>query len=283
MIYLLATTIIWAFSFSLIGVYLVGLDAYFSVFIRALLATIVFIPFTKFGDISHKLKLQLIAIGAIQIGIMYLFLYQSYNYLSIPEILLFTIFTPIYVTLIYDILHKKFTYLYLISASIAVLGAFIIRYDNVEGKFLFGFLLIQCANISFALGQSSYKSLLEKHANINQKDIFGYFFFGALFVTTIALFLFGNFSKMQPTITQWAVLSWLGIVASAIGYFLWNKGATIVDAGVLGIMNNALIPLALFVNILFWGKIENYVTLSIGSLVILFSFFVHQKFIKKKH
>ena len=38
---------------------------------------------------------------------------------------------------------------------------------------------------------------------------------------------------------QWSVLVWLGVVASGLGYFMWNYGATQVDAGTLGIMNNA--------------------------------------------
>jgi drug/metabolite transporter (DMT)-like permease len=34
------------------------------------------------------------------------------------------------------------------------------------------------------------------------------------------------------------ILVWLGVVASGLGYFMWNYGATQVDAGTLGIMNN---------------------------------------------
>ena len=43
--YLFAVTLLWAFSFSLIGVYLAGqVDAWFSVLIRVALATLVFLP-----------------------------------------------------------------------------------------------------------------------------------------------------------------------------------------------------------------------------------------------
>jgi hypothetical protein len=44
--YLFAVTLLWAFSFSLIGVYLAGqVDAWFSVLMRITLATLVFLPF----------------------------------------------------------------------------------------------------------------------------------------------------------------------------------------------------------------------------------------------
>ena len=46
MAYLFTVTLLWAFSFSLIGVYLAGqVDAWFSVLIRVALATLVFFPF----------------------------------------------------------------------------------------------------------------------------------------------------------------------------------------------------------------------------------------------
>ncbi|MDR0580444.1 MAG: DMT family transporter [Campylobacteraceae bacterium] len=282
MIYLIVITVLWAFSFSFIGVYLGNLDSYFLVFIRVFFASLIFIPFTKFRGVPKKLKLSLLAIGSVQIGIMYLCLYHAYHFLTVPEVLLFTIFTPFYVTLIYDVFHKQFNALYLVSAFVAVLGAYIIRYENVNSGFLIGFLLIQAANICFAAGQSAYKYLIEKYKTFDQKEIFGYFHFGALAITTVAILLLGNFEKMTPSTLQWGILVWLGVVASGIGYFMWNKGATMVDAGVLGIMNNALIPAGLFVNIIFWGKIENYVSLGIGTAIILFSLWLHAKFMKLK-
>jgi carboxylate/amino acid/amine transporter len=258
-----------------------GLDKYFLVFVRIALAAALFVPFTRFRGIPPILQFQLLLIGSIQIGIMYMLLYHSYSFLTVPEILLFTIFTPFYVTLVYDILAKRFHSLYLISAAIAVIGALIIRYDNVTDDFLTGFLLIQGANICFAIGQSAYKYVIEKNQNFNQKEIFGYFHFGALIVTSLAFVILGDFEKIDASPLQWFVLLWLGLAASGVGYFLWNKGATMVDAGVLGIMNNALIPAGLVVNIAIWGKVENYVTLTIGTAVIIFSLWLHAKLIKR--
>ncbi|MDR2643162.1 MAG: EamA family transporter, partial [Planctomycetaceae bacterium] len=143
-----------------------------------------------------------------------------------------------------------------------------------------GFLLIQVANICFAAGQSAYKYVAEKNQNINQKEIFGYFHFGAFIITAAAFFIWGNFEKIYPSPFQWFILLWLGLAASGIGYFLWNKGATMVDAGVLGIMNNALIPAGLIVNITIWNKVENYKTLTAGTIIILFSLLLHAKFVK---
>ena len=283
--YLVLVTIIWAFSFSLIGEFLAGhVDSYFAVLVRVILASIVFLPFTDFKNIANSLKLKIMGIGIVQIGLMYIFFYKSFMYLSVPEVLLFTIFTPLYITLYYDFLKKKFTPLYLVSVSLAVIGAFVIRYQGINSDFLFGFCLVQGANICFAIGQISYKYLMqqEKMKNIKHLSVFGYFHFGALIVSVIAFLAFGNFDKISPSFIEWGVLFWLGLVASGLGYFLWNRGACTVDAGVLAIMNNILVPAGLLVNIVIWNKDVNYLTLFIGGSLIMLSLYVHY-FIMKRY
>ncbi|MGG7073137.1 EamA family transporter [Campylobacter sp. 9BO] len=277
---LIFVTILWAFSFSLIGEFLSGkLDSYFSVFTRVALASLVFLPFTRFKGVPMRLKLAVMGIGAVQIGAMYLFYYNSFLYLSVPEVALFTIFTPFYVTLVYDAFEKKFHSLYIISVGIAVLGAFVIKYGGINEGFLKGFLLVQGANICFGFGQSAYKILLDRN-NVEQKGIFGYFNFGAFFVTLVALLLFGNFSKITPSATQIFVLLWLGVMASGLGYYLWNKGATEVDSGVLAIMNNALIPAAIIVNLIFWQKDADVLRLVAGGVLLYISLLIHKRIIK---
>ncbi|MBO8086554.1 MAG: DMT family transporter [Marichromatium sp.] len=279
--FLIIITLVWAFSFSLIGEFLAGrIDSYFAVLVRVALASLVFLPFTHFRGVPTRLKQQLMLIGAVQIGAMYLFFYHAFGFLSVPEVVLFTIFTPIYVTLVYDALNRTFKPLYLISASVAVFGAYVIRYHAIDTGFMVGFLLVQGANICFAIGQSAYKKVMESHTMINQRHVFGYFHFGALGVTGLAFVLFGNMERISPDATQWAVLLWLGVIASGLGYFLWNKGASLVDSGVLAIMNNALVPAGLIVNLFLWGKPANLLLLGIGSGIIGFSLWLHSYFMR---
>lgn len=277
---LVFVTILWAFSFSLIGEFLAGrLDSYFAVFARVALACAVFLPFTKFRRVPLRLALGVMAIGAVQIGVMYLFYYNSFLYLSVAEVALFTIFTPFYVTIVYDAFALRFRALYLLSVGIAVFGALVIKYGSINEGVLKGFLLVQGANLCFGAGQSAYKILLEKY-NVSQKSVFGYFHFGAFFVTLAAFLAFGNFERMSPNATQVLVLLWLGIVASGLGYYLWNKGACEVDSGVLAIMNNALIPAAIIVNLVIWHKDADLLRLLIGGAIMYVSLMVHKKIVK---
>lgn len=116
---------------------------------------------------------------------------------------------------------------------------------------------------------------MESYQDIKQSEVFGYFHLGALCVSILAFIMFANPDKLSPTLIQWAVLIWLGVVASGLGYFLWNKGACEVDAGVLAIMNNALVPVGLIVNLFIWDKQTNYLLLILGSIVIAFSLYLH--------
>ena len=204
---LIFVTLLWAFSFSLIGEFLSGrVDSYFSAFSRVVLALAVFLPFMKFELKNIGLYYKIALIGAIQIGTMYIFYYNSFLYLNVAEVALFTIFTPFYVSIVYDIFARRLRPLYLLSVTVAVIGALIIRYGSVNSDFWLGFLLVQGANLCFGIGQSSYKFLLESKGFSEQKGLFGYFFVGASLVTGAAFVLFGNFSKISLDFTQALVL-----------------------------------------------------------------------------
>lgn len=284
MFYLSAVTLLWAFSFSLIGVYLAGqVDAWFSVWMRIALAGLVFLPFLQFKNIPAKLIGKLMAIGGIQLGLMYCFYYQSFLLLSVPEVLLFTVFTPIYVTLIYDLLKGRFSPWYLLTAMIAVAGAAIIKFAGINENFLNGFLVVQGANLCFALGQVGYKHVMEQNkVEISQRTVFGYFYIGAFLVASVAFALMGNSDKLPTTTLQWGILTYLGLIASGLGYFLWNKGACLVNAGALAVMNNALVPAGLIVNILIWNRDVDLTRLLLGGAVIILSLWVNETWVKRK-
>ncbi|WP_413693645.1 carboxylate/amino acid/amine transporter [Psychromonas sp. KJ10-2] len=281
MAYLLSVTLLWAFSFSLIGVYLAGqVDAWFSVFIRIAFATLIFLPFLKIKKIDKRVALKIMLIGAVQLGMMYIFYYHSFLYLSVPEVLLFTVMTPIYVTLLNDALDKCFNPRFFAVALIAVCGAVAIRYESITSDFLFGLLLVQGANLCFALGQVAYSRLMSD-SKIEHKTVFGWFFVGALCVATVCYALFGDANKLPTTSTQWGILLYLGTIASGLGYFAWNKGATKVNVGTLAIMNNLLIPAGILVNLVIWNKEADLFRLTIGAVIILGALLINHYLNKK--
>lgn len=252
---LIITTILWAFSFSLFGEYLAGhVDSYFAVLIRVGLAALVFLPFLRSRGHNLKTISLYMLVGAMQLGIMYMLSFHAYLYLTVSELLLFTVLTPLYITLIYDVMsQRRLRWGYAFSALLAVIGAGIIRYDRVTDHFWVGLLLVQLSNISFAIGMVGYKRLMETRP-MPQHNAFAWFYLGAFLVAAVAWSLLGNAQKLPETTLQWSILVFLGVVASGIGYFMWNYGATQVDAGTLGIMNNMHVPAGLLVNLAIWHQ-----------------------------
>ncbi|MFG0382865.1 carboxylate/amino acid/amine transporter [Pseudomonas sp. zbq_18] len=269
--YLLVVTALWAFSFSLIGEYLAGrVDSDFAVLVRVLIAALVFLPFTLWRGLPRRMLAGFWLAGALQFGITYLCLYRSFQVLTVPEVLLFTVLTPIYVTLLDDALARRFSPWALLAALVAVGGGVIIRFDKLEGDYLLGFILLQIANATFAAGQVLCRRLLLHYQPTQPLHrFFGHFFLGALVLVLPSFLLFGNPDKLPQTTVQWGVLVWMGLFATALGLYWWVKGSTRVDAGTLAIMNELHVPAGLLVNLLIWNRDFDLPRLAAGAAVIL--------------
>jgi len=276
--YLIAVTVVWAFSFSLIGQYLAGqVDSDFAVLMRVLVAIAVFAPFTIWRGLPLPLLGGFWLAGALQFGVTYLCLYRSFELLTVPEVLLFTVLTPIYVTLFDDALARRFNPWALLAAAVAVAGGVIIRFKRLEGDYIIGFLLLQLANATFAAGQVLCRNLLLRYPSEQRLSrFFGHFFFGALLLALPSYLLFGDASRMPHTIVQWGVLLWMGLFATALGMFWWVKGSTQVDAGALAVMNELHVPAGLLVNVLIWNRNADLPSLALGGSVILASLWVNR-------
>ncbi|GHU06771.1 putative membrane protein [Betaproteobacteria bacterium] len=276
--YLILVTLLWAFSFSLIGEYIAGqVDSDFAVLMRVLIAAAVFIPFTRWRNLPWRLVGGFWLAGALQFGVTYLLLYRAFTVLTVPEVLLFTVLTPIYITLFDDSLAKRFNPWSLLAAAVAVTGGIIIRFHKIEGDYLIGFLLLQLANATFAAGQVLCRQLLAKYPTEQPLyRFFGHFFLGAMVLVIPSFLLFGDMSRLPQTAVQWGVLTWMGLFATALGMYWWVKGSTLVDAGALAIMNELHVPAGLIVNLLIWNRGADLRTLAMGGTVILFSLWVNR-------
>ncbi len=276
--HLIIVTVLWAFSFSLIGEYLAGkVDSDFAVLLRVLIAAAVFLPFTVWRGLPSRLVAGFWLAGALQFGVTYLCLYRSFAVLTVPEVLLFTVLTPIYVTLLDDALARRLNRWALLAAAVAVGGGVIIRFQPLEGEYLTGFLLLQLANLTFAAGQVLCRRLLQQHPVAQPlHHFFGHFFLGALLLALPSYLIFGNPERLPHTAMQWGVLVYMGLFATALGMYWWVKGSTCVSAGTLAIMNELHVPAGLLVNVLIWNRNADLPRLALGGAVILASLWINR-------
>ena len=130
--------------------------------------------------------------------------------------------------------------------------------------------------MAFAFGQVYYRDWKKSRTHISDKSIFGFLYLGAAIFTTIATLLISQQPPipLDATPTQWFVLVYMGIIASGLCFFLWNKGGTQTSVGVLATFNNAVVPLAMFASLFIFGEAkggssEELIRLAIGSMLIV--------------
>jgi drug/metabolite transporter (DMT)-like permease len=254
MAFLLLVSLIWAFSFGLIKGRLVGVDPALVTLVRVGLGFAVFLPFFRPGRLRPRSMFFLAAVGAVQFGLMYLLVTAAYRYLKAYEVATLTIFTPILVCLFGDLGERRPRPWSWVAAGVAVLGAGVVVVDKPFEQVAWrGVALVQGSNLCFALGQVVYRRWRLAHPDVADVKVFALLFAGASLAAAPAAI------PALPTISalgrdQWGVLAYLGIVASGLGFFLWNLGAARTSVGLLAVANNAKIPLALACSIWVFGE-----------------------------
>ena len=277
MIYLVITTLIWAFSFGLIGTELNSVDPLQIADVRLLIALLFFMPFVKLKATNWHEKWQLMLIGAVQYGIMYICYLSAFRFLPSHLVALFSVLTPLYIVIINDLRQHSFTPWYLLATLLSVFGAAVIKVGDIESSDIWlGFGLMQISSLAFAFGQVYYRDWKRARGHINDSAVFGFLYLGAALLTCLATTLISHQSPipLNATSSQWLSLVYLGVIASGLGFFFWAKGATQTNVGVLAASNNAVVPVAMFASLFVFGEAsgvttEQLIRLSIGSLLIV--------------
>ena len=275
--YLAIVSIIWALSFGLIGQALSEVDPFFAATMRLGIAGLVFIPFLRWSKIPHGSHFILVGCGAVQFGVMYVCYMKAFQIAPGQShlVALFSILTPLYVVLINDLRKREFHPKYLYAALLAIAGAATIkaRTGSMDSLWI-TFGLMQIAGLAFGFGQVYYRDWKRKHTEVKDHQVFALLYAGGFGVAAIACAFFTNWERTQLDAKQLQVLTYLGIVASGLGFFLWNKGAAICRAGTLAAFNNAVVPLAMACSLFIFGEgsgleVGAILRLILGSALII--------------
>ena len=283
MAYLVLVSLLWSFSFGVIKVWLADLDAFFVAAVRLFWALLVFLPFFRLGRFKRRDYSQLLLIGAVQYGVMYMAFIYCFSVLKAYEAALFSIFTPLYVILFNYIIRGGWQNRFFVSAALSVIGAGIIKYASFGSEgWLAGFLLMQLSNASFAFGQIYYKHWRQKHPEFQNHEVFAVVYLGSFLLTGLMALAFTDWSTLTVTVEQHAALFYLGVVASGLGLFFWNVGATKTGPGALAVSNNLLVPLAVIVSLVVFNEGQSlnrgeWLRLIIGGGVLLLALSIKGK------
>jgi drug/metabolite transporter (DMT)-like permease len=271
MIWLLAVSLVWAFSFGLIKGRLAGVDPSLVALVRVALALVVFLPFLRPRGLRARDMAALVMIGAVQFGLMYVCYIAAFRTLAAYEVAALTIFTPVFVALIDAALTRRLALAPLGAAALAVVGAGVIVVDPekpLAGVSWTGIALVQGSNLAFAIGQVAWRRWRQTRPEPSEASVFALPYLGAV----LAALPFAL--PALPTLTgltgaHWLTLLYLGIVASGACFFLWNYGATRTSAASLAVANNAKIPLSVACSIWVFGESGDPRRLVLGGMAIV--------------
>lgn len=272
MAYLLAATLCMALSFGLIGNVLAGLPPGQVTFCRLLAAALVFLPLLRKG-LGRRMHMRAALAGVVQFGAMYLLFIHAFRYLQGSEAALLTAATPVYVALAACIFGERFRAGLLPCLLLAVAGAALAAWQRLPWMhILAGVLLMEGANLCFALGQ-----VLWKHWRLDDRCMPTAYAAAALAVLPTCLAV----EPASPTAAQWLALLYLGTVPTGLGFWLWNRGAGRVGYPVLAVMNNAKIPAAILFSIIIFGERVSPLPFAIGCALVLISILLAQRISQK--
>jgi drug/metabolite transporter (DMT)-like permease len=269
MILLLVVSCIWAFSFGLVK-RLAGIDPTAIGAARLAISLVVFIPFFRAARLGAGHMATLALIGAVQFGAVYILYLRAYAHLHAYEIALFTITTPIFVTLMDAAAERRWRMRFLAAAALSVAGAGVVLWKSIgDSGVMGGFVLMQLSNVCFACGQVAWRRERARlPSDKSDASVFAVTYAGALALTVAVSLVTTDWRAFSPTGTQWLTIGYLGAIASGLGFFLWNVGATRVNAGALAAVNNAKIPLGIAVSLVFFGEKADMARLLAGGALM---------------
>jgi drug/metabolite transporter (DMT)-like permease len=272
-IYLILVSILWSFSFGIIKYGLGDVNPILLSFLRNLIAFVFFAFLTIYNYKKFVFDIKLIAIGAVQFGLMYIFYISSYQFLPAYLIATFTITTPIFIMIFSQIInHKPFTLNGIYSVLFVITGSYLIRLTVVNPfDYWIGFILIQFANLFFALGQLLFKEWKSKNKQTDVINNFSQLFFGAVIITFIFNSFYSNsFETINSHHIPW--LLFLGLISTGLGFLVWNLGSVKVSNERLAVMNNIVIPIAIINSFLFFQEEINFMTFFPAMILFYFSY-----------
>ncbi len=271
MLYLLAVSLLWSFSFVIIKAGLEGLDANVVAAIRLLFSLLVFLPFLRLRGLNKKDLLQLLALGAVQFGAMYSLYIACFAYLPAHLIAMFTTTTPLLVVFFNMLLEGRNVRAFWLASILAVIGGLVLRFNHKYADInWYGVLLLQLSNAAFAIGQVWYKRFAAARKDWKDTQSFAIIYAGGAATCVLMAIATADWSDVTCiSVRQWWLLAYLGIVASGLCFFMWNRGATRVNPGMLALMNNLKIPLGVLAPVLLLQESCNLPAMALSLLLFM--------------
>lgn len=231
-----------------------------------------FAPWLRGGGLARPLRLRAMAWGAVQFGAMYALYIAAFRDLPAYGVALLTVTTPIYVVVLWSGRHARRRLARpLAAALLAVAGAALIvaRGPGEAAAWWRGALLVQASNLCFAAGTLAFRGLAARAgAVVSPARLTAWMYLGAALLTAPVAALAADRARLVATPADWATLAYLGLLPTAAGFYLWNRGAARAAPGVVAAANNLKVPLGVAAAWLLFGERADPVRTAAGAAII---------------
>ena len=252
----LLVTFLWSTSYIFTKFGLTNIKPLTLVGLRYLIASLVLVPIAIQRGEHHKLDKdnwwRFAVLGFLGYTLAQGLQCVGLSYLPATTVTLILNFTPLVVMVLNALWTGEYPNKAQIAGMILVFtGALLFFSDKVGGYTLTGMAITFISGLGWAGYMVAGKILFRDNKMSPLGNTAFAMGFGTAILSASALLIEG----LAPiTLTGWAIILWLGIVNTAVAFFLWNQALETVDAFELSILQNTMLIQTTALSILFLGE-----------------------------
>ena len=265
-------TFLWSSSYVLVKIGLTQLSPLLLVSLRYIVASLILLllvflrsEFNLIKDKRTLLKLSFlgflgytIAQGLQCVGLFYL------PAVSVTFILNFT---PIIVLVLGVLLLREYPTIHQLAGIVMVMvGAFLFFNDPLANSNLMGVFITLLSGVGWAT-YLVFSRLLFIKGKVKPLELTAFSMgLGTLFMT-MGAYSFEKFPVI--TLSSWAIIFWLGLVNTALAFFMWNHALQKLEAFEISILQNTMLIQITILSWMFLGESLTYMKLLSMTLVFI--------------
>lgn len=277
-------TFLWSSSYILVKIGLTQLSPLILASLRYIIASVVLIllAFLR-GEIklikNRNTFLKLFFMGFLGYTIAQGLQSLGLFYLPAVSVTFILNFTPIIVLILGAVLLQEYpTFFQLMGMMIVVVGAYLFFNDPLVNSSLAGVLITLLSGLGWAAYLVLSRLLFIKdQAKPLELTAFPMGFGTVLMV--LGAFSFEEFPVVS--LSSWGIILWLGVVNTALAFFMWNNALQKLEAFEISILQNTMLPQIAFLSYFFLGEQLTLMKIIAMTIVLIGVLVVQLKKIKQ--
>jgi drug/metabolite transporter (DMT)-like permease len=251
----LLVTFLWSTSYILTKIGLLEISPLLLVSLRYIVASLVLVPAAvirgEHGLLDGRAILKLVFLGITGYSVAQGLQCVGLSYLPAVTVTFILNFTPV-IVLILGLVFMKTSpnFRQLSGITLVITGAYI-YFGGVPIESFTGIIITFISGLGWAVYLVAGRALF-KPGEISSLGLSAFAMgIGTVFIAGSAL-IYEGFTELS--IGGWAIVLWLGVVNTAVAFFLWNHALQMVEAFEISILQNTMLIQIAIMSVIFLGE-----------------------------